>query len=377
MSKISQQISFEIAQPGVTWRQDIALPEPLLRFPLDESRFCPQMYLLSGFSAGLTLYWTAIPGATFYVVQLGDNSSFTGPNVKGLKTSDTEIELNYIEHLRVSDQFFWRVAAYNNTGGVSVMSEVRSIKIACPETQGVSFNNENRSLYADIDSPQICDTTGVNIELGGPDWVRKTDGNRTWVLNVNYDCDSFEGHEVSISDVIWEIRQSPSSPVTVSEDTNDHIKLDISAYDEEWFEIVAHVIFELTGVGFYECKAHKKILIEGDPIGGGGSELVRFRISNICPGLNPGFWCSCYEAVVLFARCGSDIQAGDTIRVFDPLDCWFNMPSNLLYDRVGTAVLYQASAIADGTNCSTVLVESENECIWVVESLCCIEDVYA
>jgi hypothetical protein len=243
---------------------------------LDESRFCPKIYLLKGYSAGVTLYWAAVTGATFYVVQIADNQSFTGPNIQGIKTAFTNIELDYITHLRVGDQLYWRVAAYNTTGGHSVMSEVRNLKISCPETQGVNFNNE-QSLYADINSPQICDTTGVDIQLGGPGWVRKTDSERTWVLNVNYDCNSFEDHEVRIDDVIWEIRQSPRYPVTVNEDTNDILKLDISSYEEEWFEIIAHVVFELVGIGFYECQAHKKVLIEGTPVGTGGDFILPRR----------------------------------------------------------------------------------------------------
>ena len=112
MSRISQSFSFAVSQPSVTWRSDIVLTEPKLRFPLDEVRFCPQIYLLNGFSAGITLYWTSVAGAIFYVLQICDNQSFSGPNIRAIKTLDTEFELNYLEHLRVGDQFYWRVAAY-------------------------------------------------------------------------------------------------------------------------------------------------------------------------------------------------------------------------------------------------------------------------
>lgn len=336
MTRISQNIEFGVTQPLTAWRQDISLPEPLLRFPLDESRFCPQILLLNGLSAGLTLYWAAVTGASFYVVQLGDSASFTGPDVQGIKVTGTQLELNYIEHLRVKDQFFWRVAAHNSTGGFSVMSEVRSIKIACPETQGTSFNNEDKSLYADIASPQVCNTTGVNIELGGPGWVRKQDNNRTWVLNVNYDCDSFEGHQVSISDVVWEIKQSPSNPVSIDFDSNDHIRLDISAHKEEWFELIAHVIFNLSGIGKFECKAHKKILIEGEPIGygggGGGTQTIAFQLNAAD--------CHTGQAVgtVLAVDCeNSSVQIGDTVDLLDFLMCYLTGNEFLLFGRKGYA----------------------------------------
>jgi len=373
MSKIAQTFEFEVDQPSIVWRSDIILETPTLRFPLDEVRFCPQVYLLNGFSAGITLYWNTIAGASFYVLQISDNQSFSGPNIRGIKTVDTEFELNYLEHLRVGDQFFWRVAAYNATGGASVMSEVRSIKIACPETQGVSFNNETSS-YADIASPQMCDNTGVNIELGGPSWVRKTDSDRTWVLNVNYDCDSFEGHEVRIEDVIWEIRQSAQAPVTVDTDTNDYIKLDIAAYDEEWFEIIAHVIFELVGVGLFECQASKKVLIEGTPVGGGGvgNEWIDFSVYQLCPALPSGSIQAVW-AQVTGTSCQTSVNIGDTVLIWDILGCWFNVPIELLSTMKGRADL------AAGQGESVIFCAETYDlsgCYWKVSSLCCYEESY-
>ncbi len=372
MTKIAQSFAFTVTQPGTVWRLDSVLETPKLRFPLDEVRFCPQVYLLYGFSTGLTLYWQAVSGASFYVVQIADNQSFSGPNVRAIKTTDVELELNYLEHLRVGDQFFWRVAAYNSTGGASVMSEVRSVKIACPEVQGVSFKNEG-SDYADIDSPKLCDTTGVNIELGGTSWVRKTDSERTWVLNVNYDCNSFEGHQVRIDDVIWEVRQSPQEPVTVEEVSNDYIKLNISSYTEEWFEIIAHVIFELVGVGYYECKAHKKVLIEGQAVGtGGGAEIVDFEITGYCPDV-PGGTSQCVYATVLRVSCqASTVSVGDAIIVCDPDMCLLNLPVNLLAGLRGTAI-YMSNTFV------TLVCAAEpvgGPCAWKVLTLCCSEELY-
>ena len=374
MSRISQSFEFAVIQPSITWRQDTVLETPLLRFPLDEVRFCPQMYLLKGFSAGLILYWNSVPSASFYVVQIADNQSFSGPDVRAVKTTDLQLELQYVDHLRAGDQFFWRVAAYNLTGGASVMSEVRSVKIACPENQGVSFKNEG-SDYADIDSPKFCDHAGVDIELGGPQWVRKTDSERTWVLNVNYDCDSFEGHEVRIDDVIWEVRQSAQQPVTVDVDTNDYIKLDISAYQEEWFELIAHVIFELVGVGYFECKASKKILIEGTPIGSGSSTKIWFRVIGTVNDILWNSGCEGVYAIVTRVSCGSSVQVGDEVMVFDPDLCWFNLPIELLMRFRGTATWAENNGAVGPDICPDVPVPGE--CIWIVDGACCLEEVYA
>ena len=359
MAYISQSIEYFVEQPSVTWRQDISLDPPRLLFPLDECHICPQIYLLFGQSAGVTLSWTSVAGASFYVVQIADNTSFTGPNVRAEKTTALTFDLNYIEHLRVRDQLFWRVAAYNLIGGFSVMSDVFSIKVACPEMAGTSIDNENSS-YADVDSPQMCDHAGVDIALEGPKWVVKKCTERVWVLNVNYDCTTYDGLTVSIDNVVWEIKQSSSNPVTISSSDTDHIILDIDSDVAEWFEIVANVVFTLGSVGTFICKQHKKVLIEGKATPSGGGGLIRFSIDHI--------FCDDHSAIAVVQSVPCDnsfpVEVGDTIRIWDRAGCWFDVQDLYLQDAQGFAA-YMVSDEADPYG-----DPYETGCEWQVVSLC-------
>ena len=375
MAHISQEIEVVVAQPGTTWRQDTTLPEPLLRFPLDESHFCPQILLMYGYSAGVTLYWTAVTGATFYVVQVGDNQSFSGPDVNGIKTTNTQLELDYLKDLRVGDQVFWRVAAYNTTGGFSVMSEVRSIKIACPNMKGIAYDAET-GLYTSLESPQVCDNIGVDIQLLGPKTVRKTDSDRTFVLNVNYDCASLEGQAVTINSVIWEVRQSSSAPVTVADDTDQYLKLDIDSDKEEWFELVAHVLFN-AGATTFECTKHHKVLIEGTPTSG-GTPTISFEITDILRG--KGLLCNAVEAKVLGVSCNySGVSPCDIVVVWDGLLQAFAVPMELLIGVKGYATLMKTpdeySTCLDFVEFNDGGIQSDRPCRWEVISLGCPEEV--
>ncbi len=373
MASISQEIEVAVDQPGITWRQDVTLAEPLLRFPLDETHFCPQIYLMYGYSAGVTLYWTAVSGATFYVVQVGDNQAFSGPDVNGIKTTNTQLELDYLKNLRVGDQVFWRVAAYNSTGGCSVMSEVRSIKITCPNMRGISYDAET-GLYSDIESPQACDNLGVDIQLLGPKTVRKSDSDRTFVLNINYDCESLQGQAITINSVIWEIRQSSASPITTVSSSDQYLKIDVDSDKEEWFEVVAHVLFK-SGSNTFECNKHIKVLIEGSSAG--GTEVIHFEVLAACPGLDAsiGNRCPCVQAVIRRVPCVSAFKKGDFITVWDIDSCYFNIPLSVLIGRRGTAILMLVGEDDNGqVNCSGYGAIRPGECFWAVESLCCAEE---
>jgi hypothetical protein len=78
--------------------------------------------------------------------------------------------------------------------------------------------------------------------------------------------------------------------------------------------------------------------IEGEWVAlpsGGGGELIQFQPTDVCEGI--GLTCYCMTATVLTASCGSSVQPGDTIQVWDQSRGWFQMPEELLFASVGWA----------------------------------------
>ena len=115
--------------------------------------------------------------------------------------------------------------------------------------------------------------------------------------------------------------------------------------------------------------------------GGGTTEIVKFSILSACPGLtgdSSADSCNCVQAVITRVVCGSSLNVGDFITVWDIDTCWLNVPLDLLLSRSGTAILMENNVL-DGSapNCTGYGELRPEACFWNVESLCCSEEVYA
>ena len=112
--------------------------------------------------------------------------------------------------------------------------------------------------------------------------------------------------------------------------------------------------------------------------GGGGAEIVYFRILYFCYGFDASMGCACYEAEVTRTLCTSSVQIGDIITLRDPDRCWLNLPADLLFGRKGRATLFRTMDDRGGTHCTGQLRSRPTEdCIWIVDNLCCVEEDYA
>lgn len=110
--------------------------------------------------------------------------------------------------------------------------------------------------------------------------------------------------------------------------------------------------------------------------GGSGHETIEFTILSWCPGLATGT-CECVVAEVTMISCGAtSVRVGDEIVIWDPRLCWFNMPISVLVGMTGTANKMENRGIVGDVACPETPVDS-SECIWIVEHLCCSEEVYA
>jgi len=116
---------------------------------------------------------------------------------------------------------------------------------------------------------------------------------------------------------------------------------------------------------------------EWELVGGtAGARVIRFEILAAGPFLGEmAVECDSVRAEVLDVSCGgAGVNVGDEVSVWDPSRCHFNIPVEMLLGAHGTAV--QVENDLEGiVDCYDALKE-EGECLWVVQSLCCIEDVY-
>ena len=379
MAKIFQSIEPTASFPSVTWRSDGVLDTPRLTAPADEVRYCPQILLWVGASADIRLTWDSVTGASFYVVQLCENSSFSGPTLRGIRTSNEYVDLNYVENVRQSAQLFWRVAAYDGIGSASKMSAPRSLEISCPELNGVGYDpDETPGTTA-----QLCDALGVDLQIEGPTNVRLTDTGRIWVVNLGFDCESQLGDLVSIDDMRATVTQSSTSVTVASalqypspydaECPGHYLKLDIAASCPESFDIKFEVDLVLNTLSpqTFTCTKTVKVLVEGSPASGGGNS-IRFRIED-------SYYCgSCYaQAQVISVPYGVDVSTLPDVTesspgsgiwhvdVYDKAGCFLDEPPENLVNRIGYAK-YMTS-LEDGP-CPDTFGD-----FWEIWSLCCDE----
>ena len=374
MTDIRQAVAAFAYQPSVTWRSDNVLDTPRLLFPANEARYCPQLLLWTGASADVTLSWGAVSGASFYVVQICDTSSFSGPTVAGIRTASTSATLTYIDEVSQDRKLYWRVAAYNAAGSASLMSTPRSFELNCPGILGTGYDPD--------DTPgagkQYCDFYGVDLEIAGPDQVRLSDEGRTFPLNINYDCKTAPGNSITVNSVTWTVTQ-PNADITIDEQEVTHLKLDVSATEEQAFDIKVEVNFIVAAEALsFTCEKTKKVLVEGAAVGGGG-DVIHFKILSVSPaiGMN-ATGCDFVQGEVTQISCtGADVSIGDEVRIWDPVYCYFNMPIELLLGLHGVAHKmdnpidpYDADLLTD---CQYEVVAA-GACRWIVSSLCCSEE---
>ena len=100
--------------------------------------------------------------------------------------------------------------------------------------------------------------------------------------------------------------------------------------------------------------------------GSGGAQIIQFRPTDVCEGI--GLTCDCVTAVVLTSFCGSSIQPGDEIQVWDQSRGWFQMPEDLLFNSIGWAINVKVTEEEQYD-----LPFDVGPCRWVVQSMDCVE----
>ena len=111
--------------------------------------------------------------------------------------------------------------------------------------------------------------------------------------------------------------------------------------------------------------------IEGEwvalPSGSGGlGTIIQFQPTDVCEGI--GLTCDCVTATVVTSSCGSTIQPGDVVQVWDQSRGWFQMPEALLFNSIGWAHKVKVTEAEQYD-----LPFDVGPCRWVVLNMDCIE----
>ena len=178
--------------PDIVWREDANIPAPGLIFPYQNRTFC---LARDGMDTGICLSWTAVPGATTYLLQWSLNQDFSGTTTQEFVTSDTEYCLQYLLDIRQGTEIYWRVIAANQvTGGVSTKSEVRQFRYDCGNNAPDSFTG--------------CEQHAVSQEIVGRNTLACCDY-ANFSLERTFDCPEFPPQSViNVKSVKWCVRHA-------------------------------------------------------------------------------------------------------------------------------------------------------------------------
>lgn len=100
--------------------------------------------------------------------------------------------------------------------------------------------------------------------------------------------------------------------------------------------------------------------------GSGGAQIIQFRPTDVCEGI--GLTCDCVTATVVTSFCGSSIQPGDEVQVWDQSRGWFQIDESLLFNSIGWAIKVKVTEEEQYD-----LPFDVGPCRWVVQSMDCIE----
>jgi hypothetical protein len=245
---IHQNIYSSITQPSVTWRTDYRLDKPLLLGPADGGNICSDAFqFISGEGSGVILVWRAVPGAGFYIVQWSRNSSFSGPTVRTALVSapDSSYELSFLTDIRLGAEYFWRVQAYAEDGGVSDTSDTWSFTFECPDLENPFTPQETEPYYQNT---PLCTLFNVDLGLGGSKNVECCSQVK-YTLAIQWNCLTPEGNSLTIQSIFWSV-SGGTGIVIISPQNQDYAIVTVAPRASESFSISACVTLT-DGINLY------------------------------------------------------------------------------------------------------------------------------
>ena len=108
--------------------------------------------------------------------------------------------------------------------------------------------------------------------------------------------------------------------------------------------------------------------------GGARTDVIDFEVTGYLADINSNFGCNGCYGIVIESGCGSSVNVGDEVMVWDKRACWFNLPKELLIGLTGTAFWMKNPGGLGSLVCASA--PEVGDCLWVVKSLCCAEELY-
>lgn len=202
---------------------DIRLDPPILTSPDKEERVCDPL------DQKVILRWLTVAGASHYVVQWCENSSFAGPTIRAEKinaamTIDQSTELlESTGQVELGRSYFWRVFAFSSLGGASESSEIRQFHYTCP-----SFEDGEEGTCEDANIEIVLQAEPANLKKGG--------------TTVVYGAYSYVG---TLNSVTWSILSGDG--FIVASDNNSAL---IQANADANISVVVELKIQVVAAGF-------------------------------------------------------------------------------------------------------------------------------
>lgn len=205
------QASF--GQEEVQFRTDVLLPQPILLAPIDNAHIC--LTASRNATSHIALTWTAVTGATNYVLQWGDSEDMSSPSLRQVILTTTAFTLFRNRDIRLGQTIYWRVFAINLSGGVSLPSATRQLTYTCPE--GKEATKES--------------TFNVEAELLGPDTIRSCE-DTTYYIKLSFTNRDANFREICrYEDTQWsaEYIGSAAGDITLVPEEDNELKIYVNA----------------------------------------------------------------------------------------------------------------------------------------------------
>ena len=109
--------------------------------------------------------------------------------------------------------------------------------------------------------------------------------------------------------------------------------------------------------------------------GGSGAPFIRFEVLSVGPPYYAASAeCFTVTAQVLDISClAAGVASGDEVTIWDPSNCWFDIPIANLENSHGTAIKMSRNGEWGIAGCYEE--DSSETCFWMVIGLCCLEEV--
>jgi len=221
------------------------------RLPINRDKICKVPFAIDcealEENEKITLTWTAVDDADGYVVQLCQNTQFVGPTMKGINVG---LVLTYPLGLQCDIwygvTYFWRIFAYNDTGGASPKSEVYEFEVVCPDME-TNPSGPGSNVAG-------CSDHGVTIALTNPGAQIVCTKQFTSYVTASWTSDN-----ISVEGFTWTVE----GPATSSNEGLTYIDIDVGQCQNGNVVITYELDLQYDGGTTFTCRESFSFIANG------------------------------------------------------------------------------------------------------------------